>query len=63
MKPRMITKCVHHRHKKCTRFGYAIDDCKYTGCKIALFKSIVIFVDSDFEPFIDELNRRLDKGV
>lgn len=63
MKPKIITRCVHHRNKKCTRFGYTIDDCKYTGCKVALFESIAIHADPDFEPFIDELNRRLDKGV
>ena len=63
MKPKIITRCVHHRHKKCTSFGYTIDDCKYTGCKVALFESVTIYADPDFEPFIDELNHRLTRGV
>ena len=63
MKPRRQIECVYYSNGRCTKHGFTIDPCKTNTCVIADFSYVLIHVDSDFEPFIDELNRRLDKGV
>ena len=63
MKPKRIINCSHYHLGLCIRFGYTIDDCKPKDCEVADFVYEFIYPDPDFEPFIDELNRRLDKGV
>lgn len=63
MKPKKNIECVYYNNGKCTRFGYNIDDCNPNNCEVADFVYTFIRADSDFEPFVDELNRRLDKGV
>ena len=63
MKPKRIISCSHYHLGLCIRFGYIVDDCKPKDCEVADFVYELIYPDPDFEPFIDELNRRLDKGV
>ena len=63
MKPRRRMKCVYYSDGLCTKHGFTIDLCKPNTCVIAEFAYAITFADPDFEPFIDELNRRLDRGV
>ena len=56
-------ECVYYSDGLCTKHGFAIDSCKPDTCVIADFSYVLIYADPDFEPFIDELNRRLDRGV
>lgn len=63
MKPKRIVNCSRYFVGLCLNYGCIIEDCKPEECPIgdSLYK--LIYPDPDFEPFIDELNRRLDKGV
>lgn len=63
MKPRRRIECVYYSDGRCTKHGFTIDSCRVDTCTIADFSFVLIYADPDFEPFIDELNRRLDKGV
>lgn len=63
MKETIRLICKHLKFNRCTYAGFVIDDCKPIGCKLKKFTQIPIKVDPDYEPFIDELNRRLSKGV
>ena len=63
MKPKRFVECVYYSDRYCTKHGFMIDPCKPETCIIADFAYEFIYPDPDFVPFIDELNRRLDKGV
>ena len=63
MKPRRVMECIYYNNRKCSRYGFTIDDCEPEDCKVAEFVYVLIYPDPDFVPFMDELNRRLDKGV
>ena len=63
MKPRRQIECVYYSDGRCTKYGFTIDICEPKGCNIMYLMETFIYADPDFEPFIDELNRRLDKGV
>ena len=63
MKPRRQIECVYYSDGRCTKHGFTIDPCKPETCIIADFSYVLIYADPEFEAFIDELNRRLDKGV
>ena len=63
MKPRRHMECVYYSDGICTKHGFTIDLCKPDNCMIADFAYVLIYADSDFEPFIDELNRGLTRGV
>lgn len=63
MKPKRIIECVYYSDGYCTKHGFMIDPCKPDTCMITDFSYVLIHADPEFVPFIDELNRRLDKGV
>ena len=63
MKPRRQIECVYYSDGRCTKHGFTIDPCKPDTCVIADFFYNLIYADPEFEAFMDELNRRLDKGV
>ena len=63
MKPRRHMKCIYFLEGYCAYQGFIIDPCKPDACRISDFVCTLTYADPDFEPFIDELNRRLTRGV
>lgn len=63
MKPHERYECLHFLDGYCTRYGFMIDPCNAEGCENATVVCTLVYADPEYEPFIDELNRRLDKGV